>query len=257
MNSTNPENDLCGISVNELHPTLMILGKMGVNQQHFTKLRSNLDFAERVAKFICNGGFNSNTNQKRAREIMGKNFFGIEEAIKYFGVNPSEEQLKTLSEISFSEDVLRELKDTHILVAVFPISILEIRERAERNLFYSHENSWYNDQSFAREKGTISWELVKKTPVPNSTSKSWKEQQKLLQDNEQVPSAQIMVYTIIGHYLATKERLFENIYVRTSSLDSGGHRVDVCNFDSDGLRVGDYWDGGRLDALALASSQKS
>lgn len=29
------------------------------------------------------------TSQKCAREIMGKNFFGIEEAIKHFGVNPT------------------------------------------------------------------------------------------------------------------------------------------------------------------------
>ena len=46
-----------------------------------------------------------------------------------------------------------------------------------------------------------------------------------------------MVYTIIGHYLATGERLFEHIYVRTSSVDSGGRRVGVGRFDSRGLDV--------------------
>lgn len=30
-----------------------------------------------------------NTSQARAREIMGRKFFGIEDAIKHFGVSPS------------------------------------------------------------------------------------------------------------------------------------------------------------------------
>jgi hypothetical protein len=66
------------------------------------------------------------TSQKRAQEIMSKNFFGIEEAIKHFGVSPTRQQLDALSEIPFSEAVLEQSKDTHILAAVFTLSILEI-----------------------------------------------------------------------------------------------------------------------------------
>jgi len=205
-------------------------------------------------ELIENGGFQPTTSQKRAREIMEKNFFGIEEAIKYFGVNPSEEQLKTLSEIPFSEEVLQKTKDTHVLVAVFPLSILDIRGKT-KHLFYNQD--WYNQQDFAKDYGKIGWQLVHKAPVDRSTSKNWEQQQQLLEENEQVPSAQIMVYTIIGHYLATKERLFENIYVRTSSLGSDGDRVSVGPFASDGLLVDYDWDGTRHAHLALASSQKS
>lgn len=57
------------------------------------------------------------TSQKHVREIMGKNFFGVEKAIKHFGVNPTRLQLAALSEIPFSETVLEQLKDFHILVA--------------------------------------------------------------------------------------------------------------------------------------------
>lgn len=198
--------------------------------------------------------FEPTTSQKRAREIMGKNMFGVEEAIQHFGVNPTRQQTLALSEIPFSEEVLQKAKDTHVLVAVFPLSVLEIRGKVDSKLFY--DQSWYNkESSFAKERGETSWQLVLKTPVDNSTSKNWEEQLALI--SEEVPTAQVMVYTIIGHYLATGERLFEHIYVRTSSVDSDGYRVYVGYFDSDGLDVYDYWDAYRDDDVGVSSARSS
>jgi len=66
-----------------------------------------------------------------------------------------------------------------------------------------------------------------------------------------------MVYTIIGHYLATGERLFdERIYVRTSSVGSGGLRVGVGFFGSGGLVVSLYWGGRRGGGLGVSSARK-
>ncbi len=42
----------------------------------------------------------------------------------------------------------------------------------------------------------------------------------------------------MGHFLATSERLFEEIHVRCSDIDSKGGRVTVGNFDAEGLCVG-------------------
>lgn len=162
-----------------------------------------------------------NSQWLRARELMRKNFFGVEEAIKLFGVNPTSQQLAVLSEIPFSEAKLREVKDAHILVAVFPLSILDIRAKVERKLFSKHEHAWYNEESFAKERGEASWQLVAKAPV-----------------DDKKHTAQVMVYTIIGHYRATGERLFEHVYIRTSSMNSGGYLVRVGYFDSsDGLHI--------------------
>jgi len=214
------------------------------------------DLAVKVVKLIQNGGFEPTTSQKHAREIMGHNFFGVEEAIKHFGVNPTRQQLASLSEIPFSEEALKQLKDTYVLVAVFPLSILEIRGRVQdRGLFYNQD--WYNNQSFAREHDETTWQLVRKTPVDNSFLKNWQEQQALIAKDDEVPSAQVMVYTIIGHYLATGERLFESIYVRTSSMASDGRRVYVGYFDSSGLHLRNYWDDSRSGNLGVASSRKS
>jgi len=214
------------------------------------------DLATKVVRLIQNAGFEPTTSQKRSREIMGRNFFGVEEATKCFGVNPTRQQLVALSEIPFSEAVLEQSKDTHVLVAVFPLSILEIRGKVEHQLFYSHEDAWYNKQSFAKERGEASWQLVCKTSVINSTSKNWQEQQALLGDDDEVPSARVMVYTIIGLYMATGERLFESVYVRTSSVSSDGHHVDTGGFDSKGLYVYDGWGDYDRSSIGLASSRK-
>ncbi len=180
-------------------------------------------------------------SQAQAQEIMGKNFFGVKDAINHFGVEPTEKELNILSEVPYLEKVLRECKDTHILVAIFPLSILEIREKVDSKPFY--KQTWYNDEDFAKEKGKVCWKLIRKTPVPDFTSKNWKEQLNLLRKDEEAPTARTMVYTIVGHYLKTGERLFEHIYVRTSSTDSDGWRVVVGIFDSGGLDIDSDWRG--------------
>lgn len=245
------------LSVHKEHELLLKLETAGLNDelaQRVVHSKGN-DLAAKVVRLIQNGGFNPTTSQKRAREIMGKNFFGVEEAIKHFGVNPIRQQLAALSEIPFSEPVLEESKKTHVLIAVFPLSILEIRGKVERKLFFSHD-AWYNEESFAKEHGEVNWQLVRKTPVNNSTSKSWQEQQALLGKDDEVPTAQVMVYAIIGHYLATGKRLFKHVYVRTPFVDSGGLRVGVGHFTPVGLDINCNGDGYRYIYLGVSSARK-
>ena len=136
------------------------------------------------------------------------------------------------------------------------MSIIEIRGKVPANQRLFCDQDWYNKESFAKDRGEAAWHLVRKTPVTNSTSKTWDEQQALLAKDEETPTARVMVYTIIGHFLATGERLFENIYVRCSDVDSRGNRVYVGGFDSDGLRVVSFWDGYRDSSIGLASARK-
>ncbi len=227
------------LSVNKEYEFLSKLKGAGLNNdlaQKVIKSKGN-DLAMKVIMLIQNAGFEATDRQKRIRKIMGNNFFGVEEAITHFGVNPNHQQLGALSEIPFSEAVLEQLKDTHILVAVFPLSILEIRSKVDSGLFYGG-NLWCGD-SFTKKRGKVRWQLVRKNLVDNSTFKSWQEQQALLSKDDEVPSAQMMVYTIIGHYLNTGEQLFKHIYVRTSSVTSiisGGSHV-IVGFNSVSLDI--------------------
>lgn len=215
-------------------------------------------FADRLALFARKGGVEVSSSQTSARTIMGTNFFGVEEAMKHFGVNPSRRQLAILAEVPFSEEVLTACKDTHVLVAVFPIFIVDIRgivkKLPDQTLFYNQD--WYDGEAFANDKGETRWQLVRKTPIANSTSKTWTEQQALLTSDEETPKAQVMVYTIIGHFLATGERLFEKIYVRCVDLDSDGRHVYVGSFDAGGLGV-DYWIASHRDySIGVSSARK-
>ena len=243
------------LSVHQEHEVLLKLETAGLTDelaQRVVDSKGN-DLAAKVVRLIRNGGFEPTTSQKRVREIMGRNFFGVEEAIRHFGVNPTRQQAVALSEIPFSEATLEACKDTHILVAVFPLSILEIRGKS--TLFYNQD--WYEKEPFARDRGDAEWRLIRKTPVENSTNKTWQEQQTLLAENEETPTARLVIYTITGHFLATGERLFEKLYVRSSDVDSVGHRVHVGRFDSDGLNVRNSWDVHRDGLLGLPSARKS
>ena len=223
-----------------------------------TRINTEPVFADRLALFASNGGVETTTSQTSARTIMGQHFFGVEEAMKHFGVNPSRRQLAVLGEVPFSEDVLTACKDTHVLVAVFPLSIVDIRgiskKLPDQTLFYNQD--WYNSEAFANDKGETGWQLVRKTPIANSTSKTWAEQQALLTSDEETPKAQVMVYTIIGFFLATGERLFEKVYVRCVDLDSGGDRVYVGLFPAGGLGIDRCRDDTRSGAFGLSAVGK-
>lgn len=245
------------LSVHKEHEILLKLEAAGLCDdlaQKVVESKDN-DLAKKVVRLIQNGGFEPSTSQKRAREIMGRNFFGIEEAIAHFGVNPSKQQSPHLAEIPFAESVLEACKDTHVLIAVFPLSILDIRGTCkDQGLFYNQD--WYNKQSFAKEKGEVVWQLIRKTPVSDSTSKTWDEQNKLLGKDDEVPSVRAVVYTMIGHCKATGERLFEKIWVRCSDVVSDGSHVRVGGFGAKGLNINYHWDYYRNDYLGVASARK-
>ncbi|MFO0718837.1 MAG: hypothetical protein U0522_02330 [Candidatus Paceibacterota bacterium] len=234
-------------------------GAIGDNAEEVAaRINTDPAFVANIARLMVNGGYEPSTSQKLAREIMGKNFFGIEEAIKHFGVNPTKQQLACLAEVPWSEEVLKSCKDTHVLVAVFPLSILDIRgharKQSDRTLFYSQD--WYDKQAFAKDKGEVGWQLVRKEPIANSTSKMWNDQQALLSKDEETPTARIVVYTMVGHLLATGERLFEKIYVRCVDLDSDGDRVSVRGFDAGGLVVYGWCGGDRDFSIGLSAARK-
>lgn len=214
--------------------------KAELKDRHVLKIDASKDnrLAEKVIDLI-ERHFEPTASQKRAEEIMKGNFFGVPDAIEYFGIRPTEEQVKILSEIPFSEEILKECKDTHVLAAIFPLSIIKIIEGAGSDLFYG--DNCYDGEDFFGREGELEWRLISKIPVGIPSLRSYKKRIRPICDNGSEPTAQAMVYTIIGHYLKTGETLFENVYVRTSSTDSGGFRVYAGFFASGGLLVRCRW----------------
>lgn len=196
-----------------------------------------------------------------AQSILGVDFITPEEVTK---ARPSivytDEQITALAESLPSEEMLKWCKDNGFAVMPAPpmaMSTLYIRE-IQSDHFYSRTGGWYVDHKFARDdKTSFGWLLIKKTPVQNSTSKTWNEQGKLLPALKKVPNAAEMCWFITTYFEVRDVQLFEDIYVRTSSLDSNGRHVSVGGFVSDGLRISDYWnDGFRSDNIGVASARK-
>jgi len=210
-------------------------------------------------------GYSPTPDHKRAREIMGTNFLGVEDVIKYFDILFTIDEASALRDIPFTKSVLQECKDTHILFPGYPMTILDIQNKS-RKLFYCCDCAWYNGMNFAKkEKVGLRWYLIHKDIIQNSTNKMYEEQIALLSDTEEAPRACEMFYMIILYYLVYQKRLFKNFFGRcvdiflakvVADLNLPAN-VGVGCFNSDGLSVG-YWitDDGRQNHVGLAASQK-
>lgn len=195
-----------------------------------------------------------------AQSILGEDFITPEEVMKARpNIVYTDEQITALAESLPSEDALKWCKENGYAVMPAPptaMSTLDVREIQSAH-FYSKTGGWYADQKFAREdKTSFGWLLIKKTPVANSTSKTWNEQNKLLSKLETVPNAAEMCWFITTYFEVRGVRLFEGVYVRTSSLVSDGYRVIVGYFDAEGLYVSGWYDDDRNDIIGVASARK-
>lgn len=136
----------------------------------------------------------------------------------------------------------------------FPgLSLNEVRAQFP-DCFY--DQSWYASEAFANEKIPAGkWEVSLEV-VKDSFSRTWDEQQRLIEEGFVVPPIAVLAYAMCKHFKDTGERTFTNHYARTSSLDSGGGRVHVGVFDAGGLLVSDDWDSDRRSFVGLASARK-
>jgi len=138
------------------------------------------------------------------------------------------------------------------------MSLLEIRN-LDAKLFYSKTGGWYADkrQKFSRRDLTaMGWLAVRKTPVSKSFGRSYEKQQILLSSVESVPNAAEIAWFVTIYFRVRKISLFPDCYVRTSSLDSHGDRVNVGRFGADGLFVDSYWDENPCPGVGLSYSRK-
>lgn len=162
------------------------------------------------------------TTVDMARAIMGTNFFGLEDAVKHFAVRPTKEEIAVLDIVPFSERVLEACKDSHMLAAVFPLSINDMRRVVKSGLCVPDRHM--ANQGLMRKHGAGGWRLVRKTPALGSVGKPLIHQiYGLASDHERMASVRTIVYATLGQYLARGELLFHDVFVRCRYADSGGN----------------------------------
>lgn len=226
-----PDDDF-GRDYGLVHEAVVTGRKAGAGREFWAKLAQDKTLFEKVVSFVRRADF-VGTTQNRTFEIMGPNFFGVADAIRHFQLNPLPYQLDDLSRVPFSERTLEECRDTHILLAVFPLSINQIRNRLSAN--HGHffcDSHWYHEQPFATERGKTEWQLVRRTPVPNSLgAMTWEARVALLRKNEELPKARVVVYMMAAYYLLTGESLFGNVRVYCADRKVPDSHVDIGGVD--------------------------
>lgn len=175
------------------------------------------------------------------------------------GIVYTDEQLSQFGDTVPSQEALEWCRDNgYILIAGpnRPMSLLEVRS-LKKDYFYSKEGGWYFEQAVAQnDKAETRWIMLRKEPVPQSTSKNWNEQQALLSEDEVTPNVAEVAWCVTTYKAVRNTYLLSSVYVRTSSLDSDGDRVFVGSFGAKGLSVYSYWGGYRRGYLGVSAARK-
>lgn len=107
---------------------------------------------------------NGHTNDevfRATKEIMGENYFGVDEMMDCWGVRYTPEQLKKLSQTEFEHSFLAGLKeDNTLLLPGFPISIYGIADKVNPQLFRARSDyDWPTSKAQKRLIG-LRWFLL-------------------------------------------------------------------------------------------------
>jgi hypothetical protein len=258
----------------EITASLEVLDFHRVTSQHLARLRSDKDYARRVAEFMLRGGIDGSIHHKLARATMGQNFFGVEEWATLYGANFSKKQLREVNEFPWGEDVLNSpcpfnkgklVKDTHFAflglekLNADPLTILKwqlLHPASGQPRFASYvPDSWYSQQALAAKTARLRWYLLLASIVPNSTNTAWSDQLAMLTDGYEVPTAVEEVSKDILAYRKTGVYLNPSVYARVNDATSGGSRVNVGHFDGGRLSI-DLWGVSGYYDLGLAASRK-
>lgn len=189
-----------------------------------------------------------------AAQIMVNNFHGPAAVTKHLGIKLG--RSKQWQTVPFSSNELQAVADTHVLVAAPAVSIMDIHAVAS-HAFYSDRDPWYGEsrQTFAHEKCQPGWYLVSVDEVPGSTNKRWDDQRDMVQQPDFVPVANVAAYAWVLHYMATGERMFARVWVRTDSVTADGSRVYLSGRVS-GLGIY-YWIDSAFSNIGVVSARKS
>ena len=187
-----------------------------------------------------------------ARDIMGENFVGIpelERAVQYsfHRQHCSRRRFRYIPEhIPFSEEVLQECAETHVLEADVGYYMRDMEDSFRMSLYPNETHpkmSWsrglpilmshkYAMRDDLEEK--VSWRLIRHTAVV--TGRTWEEQQAAVDTEiELIPSVRQMVYLMLMYFLSRGVRLFGACSVRTCTTSVLGQQIYCGHFNDNGI----------------------
>ena len=135
-------------------------------------------------------------------------------------------------------------------------SINELRKGYPAFFFSKPGEGWYNQEDFANLKEKPCMRTILAELLEGSLNKTWKEQQKLIPEDCEIPLARQVMIMCLLHFLKTGEYLLKDVYVRCRDLSSDGSLLRFGNCDSGGACFGDCSPGYSDDNLGVVPSWK-
>lgn len=180
----------------------------------------------------------SSTDQ--AREMLGKNFIGVEEIIKvaeWTNLPKKQEEYGIIPPIPYGTDFLKTLQGDYILILGFPfdenralLTLNALRDfygvdpAIKEPCFYNQD--WYLKEDFAGKTTLeLKWYLIRKKVIEDTRGKRPEEITETLEKEQGFPSAILTAYTFFLYYLLNKERLWETDFLWCSDKDGNGDRI--------------------------------
>lgn len=233
--------------------------KVGLNKDRAQILNEHPGFAAYLLAGIQRFSTKA-PDYELVRTILGKDFISPEDIMKSRkSVVYTDDQLSQFGDTMPSQEVLEWCRDNGSMLIAGPnrpLSLLEIRS-LKSDCFYSKRDCSYAEQAFAQnDKVETCWIMLRKEPVPQSTSKNWNGQQALLSEAEVTPNVAEVAWCVTTYKDVRNAYLLPSVYVRTSSLSSDGRRVLVGSFDASGLSVSFCWGSRSYGHIGLSAARK-
>jgi len=193
------------------------------------------------------------------RIVLGDDYISVQEVETAYCVSYTDEQLKHFADTFPDIETILLYRSEGFLLMPKPwmeMNLLQIG-KLDNNLFYP-DSLWWNDKKFVQDDmvKAIEWLVILKEAVPNSFSKTWNEQQRLLTEVEYVPNAAEVSYAVITYYKTRGVYLLAKYVVRSSSFFKEGLPVSVGYFLGTGtLNVG-YLCADHLSSIGGVSSAR-
>jgi len=255
-------------SVRNIEAAIASLG--GNPCQIFGRIRTDKVFANRIADFMLHGWrLEASIYHERARSIMGKNFFGVEDWLTLYGVKFSNRQLREVADFPWDENILnapcpfvkgKSVKETHFAflgtdsIKGKPLTVHRWQELHPK-YFYTSE-IWYEKEKFANESTcSFRWYLMPLEVAPNFIAKTYTEQIAILPVEYEVPLVVEEATKLILYYRKDSTRL--NIEQPGRCQDvSDGYHLGVGHRDTYELLLTHIKDDCRYSYVGLALSRK-
>ncbi|MDO8467056.1 MAG: hypothetical protein Q7S83_02845 [bacterium] len=172
------------------------------------------------------------TSVRQAMMLMGSHCVGLKQIIDRFGLSLLPHEVRGLEIVNYPEDMLWSLRNSHLLIAGAPVTMLEIRQAAcKRQKDQKLGDFSYDDQFFAIREMQARWYLVSREITRNSLYRTMRDHDERIFNNpmHERLGAPELAYVASVSRLIVGEPMLQNVAAFTSDSvsDECGRKCPV------------------------------